>query len=101
MNSPNATILLHRQINVVQPALLYRVNVDEHQVARLAISQRRTVGVAPGRHTVQARVLWMSSPELAVDVADGQSVQIDIAPDVRHLWNMAFRPRRFLRVDAV
>ena len=101
MNSPTATILLHRRTNVVQPALLYRVNVDEQQVARLAISQRRTVGVAPGRHTVQARVLWMSSPELAVDVVDGQSVQIDIGPDVRHLWNMAFRPRRFLRVDAV
>jgi hypothetical protein len=101
MNSPNATIFLHRRINVVQPALRYRVNVDEQLVARLAVSQCRTVGVAPGRHTVQATVLWMSSPELDVDVADGQSVRIDIGPDVRHLWNMAFRPRRFLRVEAV
>jgi hypothetical protein len=101
MNSLNARIVLHRRINVVQPVLLYRVNVDDQQVARLAVSQRRTVGVAPGRHTVQAKVLWMSSPEFAVDVADGQSVQVDIGPDVRHLWNMALRPRRFLRVDAV
>lgn len=62
MNSSTATILLHRRINVVQPALFYRVIVDEQQVARLAVSQRRTVGVAPGRHTLQARVLWMSSP---------------------------------------
>jgi hypothetical protein len=92
---------LHRRINVVQPALRYRVSVDEQQVVRLAVSRRCAVGVAPGRHTVRAKVLWMSSPALAVDVADGQSVQVDISPDVRHLWNMAFRPRQFLRVDAV
>jgi hypothetical protein len=101
MEPLDARILLHRRINVVQPALLYRVNVDERQVARLAVSQRRTVGVLPGRHTVQAKVLWMSSPELPVDVAPGQSVQVDIGPDVRHLWNMALRPHRFLRLDAV
>jgi hypothetical protein len=101
MESPRASILLHRRINAVQPALLYAVNIDERRVGRLAVSQRQTVGVAPGRHTVQAKVLWMSSPELAVDVAPGQSVHVEIGPDVRHLWNMAFRPHRFLRVDAV
>jgi hypothetical protein len=30
MISLNARIVLHRRINVVQPVLLYRVNVDEH-----------------------------------------------------------------------
>jgi hypothetical protein len=101
MNASQAQILLHRRVSVVQPALRYAVEVDERLVRRLAVSQRHAVDVTPGRHNVQAKVLWMSSPALAVDVAPGESLHVDIKPDVRHLWNMFVRPSRFLRVDAV
>jgi hypothetical protein len=99
MNEPHAQILLHRRVSPVQPALLYRVEVDHRPVTRLAVSQRHTVEVAAGRHSIQAKVLWMSSPTLAVDVAAGQSLHVDVKPDVHHLWNMALRPKQFLRVN--
>jgi hypothetical protein len=101
MDEHQAQILLHRRVSPMQPALLYTVEVDEQPVTRLAVSQRYALEVTPGRHKIQAKVLWMSSPALAVDVAAGQSLHVDVKPDVRHVWNMALRPKHFLRIDAV
>ncbi|MEO8749388.1 MAG: hypothetical protein ABI384_03230 [Allobranchiibius sp.] len=56
--------------------------------------------VAAGQHRIQAKVLWMSGPTLTVDLAPGQSLHVDVKPDVRHLWNMTLRPKQFLRLDA-
>ncbi len=99
MESESATILLHRRPSLVQPALAYKVEVDERPSARLWAGQRQAVNASPGRHKIQAKVLWMSSPSLTVEVEAGQSQTVTIAPDVRHIWNMFLRPNHFLRVE--
>lgn len=99
MEPPSATILLHRRPNVVQPLWVYTVEVDDRVAAHLVFAQREAVEVPVGRHSVQAKVLWWSSRVLPVELGAGESVTVEIAPDVRHLWNMAVRPSRFLRID--
>ena len=100
MEQPSATLHLHRRVKPVQPLLVYAVEIDGRPVAELAVAQHRSVEVVPGRHHVQAKVLWMSSPELEVDLEAGSEVTIEIAPDMKHLWNMFARPKTFLHVEA-
>lgn len=100
MEQPAATILLHRRFNPVQPLLVYTVEVDGRPEAELALSQRRSVQVTPGRHRLQAKVLWMSSQALEVEVEPGASLSVEIGPDVKHLWKMVASPKTFLRVEA-
>lgn len=100
MEEPTATIVLHRRPNIVQPLWIYTIEVDGNWVARLAVSGRESVDVTSGRHVVRARALWWSSPALEVDVEPGGSLTLEVAPDVKHLWNMVVRPRGFLHVEA-
>jgi hypothetical protein len=100
MEQPSTSIHLHRRVRPVQPLLVYTVDIDGRPAAELAVAQHRSVEVAPGRHHVQANVLWMSSPDLEVEVEAGASVTVEIGPDMKHLWNMFARPRTFLRVEA-
>lgn len=99
MEQPTATIHLHRRLNVVQPLWVYTVEIDGSVVARLTVSQRQSLAVTPGRHRVQARALWWSSPALEVDVAPGATLTVEIGPDVKHLWNMIVSPGTFLHVE--
>jgi hypothetical protein len=99
METENATILLHRRANVVQPVLVYRVEIDEHLEARHAVSQRPAAMVPAGQHKVKARVMCWSSLAQPVNVAPGETVTVDIGPDVRHLWNMFVKPYRFIKVN--
>ena len=100
MEQPTATLQLHRRANAVGPLWVYTVEVDGSLAARLAVSQRQSVAVTPGRHSVQAKALWWSSGTLEVDVQPGTTLTLEIAPDVKHLWNMAVKPRTFLHVEA-
>jgi hypothetical protein len=100
MEQPTATLILHRRPNVVGPLWVYTVEIDGSLAARLAVSQRQSVTVTPGRHSVQARILWWSSPTLEVDVEPGATLTVEIAPDVKHLWNMVVKPQAFLHVEA-
>ena len=100
MEQQAATIHLHRRLRPVQPLLIYAVHVDGLPVAELAVAQSCSLQVAPGLHQVQARVLWMSSLNLEVEVDAGTSVTVEISPDMRHLWNMFARPKKFLQVQA-
>lgn len=100
MKQPTATIVLHRRLNPVQPLLAYTVEVDRRSAAQLAVAQRRAIEVSPGRHRVQAKVLWMSSRPVDVDVEPGGSLTVEVGPDVRHLWKMVTSPKTFLHVEA-
>lgn len=100
MEQSPGTIHLHRRARPVQPLLVYSVDLDGRPAAELAVAQHRSLEVTPGRHRLQAKVLWMSSPDLEVQVDSGASVMIEIGPDMKHLWNMFARPRRFLLVEA-
>jgi hypothetical protein len=99
MKQPTATIHLHRRTNVVQPLIVYLVEVDGEVAASLTVGQRQAVSVAPGRHRLQAKALFWASPELEVEVEADASLTVEIAPDVKHLWNMVLRPSTFLQVE--
>lgn len=98
MEKTTATIVLHRRPNVVQPLWVYTVEIDGNPAARLAVSQRQTVAVLPGRHRVRAKALLWSSGTLEVEVERGSTLTVEIGPDVKHLWNMVLNPRTFLHV---
>jgi len=92
----DSIIDIHRRPAVVQPTIRYRVYVDGVIVAKLAMSKHLTATVTPGRHSIQARVFWMSSAPLEVDIAAGETVRVDVTPDAKHFWNEFTRPATFL-----
>jgi hypothetical protein len=94
-----SAIEIHRRPSLVQPALRYRVLIDGVTVSKLALSQDHVATVASGRHSIQIRVLWMSSKELAVEVAPNEVVKVDVWPDAKHFWNEFTQPASFLRLE--
>lgn len=95
----NSTINIHRRPAVVQPALRYRVFIDGAVVAKLALTQHHVATVTPGRHSIQLKVLWMSSAPLVVDVAPGETLNVDVSPDAKHFWKEFTRPATFLHAE--
>jgi hypothetical protein len=94
-----SAIEIHRRASVVQPALRYRVLIDGVVVSKLALSQHHVATVTPGRHSIQVKVLWMSSKSLTVDVAPREVVKVDVWPDAKHFWNEFTKPTTFLRTE--
>ncbi len=52
----------------------YRIFVDGEAHGAVRSNSIRTVDVPPGRHDVQLRMDWSSSPVVAVDVGDAGAV---------------------------
>jgi hypothetical protein len=97
--STSSTIEIQRRPSVVQPALRYRVLIDGVVVAKLALSQHHGATVTPGRHSVQVKVLWMSSKPHAVDVEPDEVVKVDVWLDAKHFWTEFTRPATFLHAE--
>jgi len=94
-----STIHIHRQLAVVQPTLRYRILIDGIVVAKLSLSKHHAATVAPGRHTIQVKVLWMSSAPLIVDVAPGETLNVDVSPNAKHFWQEFTQPATFLQAE--
>jgi len=94
-----STIDIHRRPAVVQPTLRYRILIDGVVVARLALVKHHVATVNSGRHSIQVKVLWMSSAPLVVDVAPGETLNVDVSPDAKHLWKEFSRAATFLHAE--
>ncbi len=98
---PTAAIQIHRRPTVVQPLMVYFIEIDGEEAASLTPGQRDTVHVTPGPHRLQAKALFWSSPELEVNVDAGALLIVDVAPDVKRLWNLVAHRHAFLHVEEV
>ena len=72
-----ATIELRRPRDAVARLRSYKVLLDGKQVARLRNGGSAVVHAEPGRHVLQARIDWASSPPLELELADAGSVTVE------------------------
>jgi hypothetical protein len=68
----------------------YRVLVDREVRGRVREGDVLTLTVAPGAHTVQARLDWTGSVEHAVDLEPGSTTTLIVAPagQTFDLWRL-------------
>jgi hypothetical protein len=71
------------------------VKVDDEIVATLRPGERRSVEIGAGRHVVQAKMDWCTSPQLPIDLAGDESLTVEIMfPfNMKSLFKAYVRPR--------
>jgi hypothetical protein len=72
-----STITVWRPCAFVDRLRSYRIQVDGEEAVRIRPDTLVTIPVAPGRHDVEARIDWLSSPTVAVDVGPGEVVALE------------------------
>jgi hypothetical protein len=60
----------------------YSVVVDSEVAAKIRPGQTVELPVAQGAHSVQIAIDWARSPELGVEVAPGETVELRCAPNI-------------------
>lgn len=73
-----ATIKISRSREYINALRKFQVFIDGEAVCSLRNGETRAFSVSGGRHTVRAGVDWCSSPEVVVDVDDGQAVELKV-----------------------
>ena len=58
----------------------YRIEIDGVRVGRISRGQEVEFSVSPGTHQVRAAIDWSGSPVVQVDVADGGTARLVVAP---------------------
>jgi hypothetical protein len=58
----------------------YRILIDGRAAGTVARGAELRTAVAPGSHTVVARIDWTGSPEVTVDVPPGRRVVLEVEP---------------------
>jgi hypothetical protein len=58
----------------------YKIKIDGELVGMISRGSQLAVDVAAGPHRVQARIDWTGSPEIDVDVIDGNVVHVTVEP---------------------
>jgi len=80
----------------------YIVLVDGSERGRVGNDAEVPVHVERGRHKVQLKIDWCSSPAVEVDVADGAAQVLDCGPNatpLTALFYVIFRPGRYLSLQ--
>jgi hypothetical protein len=78
-----------------------RLEVDGEQVARLKQYEHVDLDLPRGRHTVVARMDWVDSASVDIDLADGEDLQLEVALPLLPMWDVLQRPRRALHIRRV
>lgn len=76
-----ATIIVRRPAPLWRDGLRrYRIQVDGEEIGKVRGGDEVAVTVAPGRHSIRARIDWTGSPDVDVDVAAGEHVVLTVEP---------------------
>jgi hypothetical protein len=78
----------------------YRILLDGSEVAQLRHGESARLDVEAGRHAVQARIDWATTPELAIEVVEGATVALRCEPGGSVL-SAFVRPKAYLRLTQV
>jgi hypothetical protein len=73
----SATIAIRRPQGITDRLRSYRVLVDGEESARLRGAASVLLSVQAGLHTVQARIDWVSSPQLEIDLRAGETIALE------------------------
>jgi hypothetical protein len=77
----------------------YKVVVDGKPVGTIKAGKTHRATVAAGKHTVQLRIDWCSSPTLEVDVPSGGHVALECGPNAKFynlLWMIIAHAREYI-----
>lgn len=80
LDPPSARLHLRRPKAYVDTGAKYKVLVDGSSRGRIGNGKELTVPVDTGRHQVQLRYFWCSSPTIGVDAQPGAAVEFDCRP---------------------
>lgn len=82
MNADSAILLVRRSSDWRRDTFrTYHIWVDGVRVAAVKRAKSIGVPVSVGRHSVQVRIAWCSSPEVTVDVEPGDEIHLECGPN--------------------
>jgi hypothetical protein len=76
-----------------------RVLLDGNLVAELRMGESAQVQVGDGRHVLQAKMDWVSSPPLVLECAPGEVRRVKVALPGSALWRSFTSPGSALRAE--
>jgi hypothetical protein len=79
----------------------YRVLIDRDEVGRLRSGETGRYQVVAGRHQVELRIDWASSPMVKVDVGDNEVASLRCRPSGGLALLSLFRPHEYIRLELV
>lgn len=79
--STDAALVIRRGKAYVDKARAYKVMVDGSELGRIKQKQEVVYPLAPGRHELQLKIDWASSPAEAFDVEPGQRAVFECMPN--------------------
>jgi len=95
-------IEISRDRNVWRDRLrAYRIMIDREDVGRLRPGETGRYEVLAGRHQVEVHIDWASSPQINVEVADGEIASLRCRPSGGVALFSLFRPHEYIRLERV
>ena len=82
----------------------YTVVLDGEKVGKIAETEWISIRTDPGQHELEVRMDWARSPKLMLDLADRQTIGVELWANANPLlwpyW-MTFGCRRFIKLDLI
>ncbi|SCG51682.1 hypothetical protein GA0070623_1953 [Micromonospora rifamycinica] len=71
------TVIFVRGIDTIGAGRKFRIYVDGQLAAKLGNSDRISIEIGAGSHVVQARLDWLRSPPLTLELTTGDVVTVE------------------------
>lgn len=68
----------------------YHVLVDGKSVAKLGHGKEARIALAPGKHTLQMKIDWCTSPQLHIACRAGETLAFDCGNDTHALLTLLY-----------
>ena len=92
----NAKIIVRRAPSVRHDAFAsYKIMLDDQCVAKIKRGKQVEIETLPGTHRVEAMIDWASSPPCNLQIKDGETVYMTVAP-AGNVFTSLFRPRQYI-----
>lgn len=66
-------IIINRKSEWINRSRSYKFFIDEKEMGKIANGSSAEYPVEPGVHKLQSRINWCSSPEISIEVKDGET----------------------------
>lgn len=74
-----ATVIIHRSSEYTNRFRDIRILIDGKEQGRIANGQELSLKVAPGAHSLQAKIDWAGSRKFQVEVREGEEKHVHLA----------------------
>jgi hypothetical protein len=83
-----ATIRIHRTSEYINGMRNYRILIDNKQVGTIADGETKEFVTEAGQRTITAKIDWCSSPDILLDVKDGETIALRVGGFKNGSWLM-------------